>query len=122
MWSDDESRFAAVMHAENALMRTSVRNDRSRVEDALAPDFAEIGRSGRRWTFDDTVRALETEGAHEHPETAEWLFNEVAPDLVLVTYLARRSDADSRHSSLWDVSSAHPTLRFHQGTIVPREG
>lgn len=120
MWTKDEYRFEAVKHAEIALMLSSVRKDRGHLERVLASDFVEIGRSGHRWTLDETLRALTTEDSHESPHVSEWLFNEIKPGLVLVTYLARTSNRESRHSSLWDVTSEQPTLRFHQGTILPR--
>lgn len=112
-------RFAIVKAAETSLTTSSIRGSSSRVETLLASDFAEIGRSGRRWTRDDTVHALAAEESHDSPETSEWLFNEVAPDLVLVTYRAHTSTRDSRHSSLWDLTSSQPALRFHQGTVIP---
>lgn len=52
------------------------------------------------------------------PETYEWLFNEVSPSLILVTYRITGGAGTSRHASLWDVSGAIPVMRYHQGTVV----
>lgn len=104
------------MEAELALLSSSVRGDSGRLTRLLAGDFAEIGRSGRRWNGSDLVEALQHESARATPATSEWLFNRVAEDLVLVTYRVRGADHDSRHSSLWQIPG--PVLRFHQGTII----
>jgi len=117
MWQSDASDFLVVQDAELALLSSTVRNDAEQVSAFLANDFAEIGRSGRRWTYDEMVAALRDEGPRAAPATSEWLFNRLSPQLVLVTYRIHGTDHDSRHSSLWDL--AGPVLRFHQGTIIP---
>ncbi len=104
------------MQAELALLSSPVRSDEGEVTGLLAGDFAEIGRSGRRWNRSELVEALRHEPARATPATSEWLFNRVADDLVLVTYRVRGADHDSRHSSLWQIPG--PVLRFHQGTII----
>jgi hypothetical protein len=103
---------------ELALLSPEVRRDPARVRALLADGFVEIGRSGRLWGRDEIVAALAGEQGREHPETSEWVFDEVAPDLVLVTYRIVHAERDSRHSSLWEVGDAGPRLRFHQGTYL----
>ena len=115
MW-ESADRFDAVMAAELELLNDTVRRDPQRVRDLLHPDFVEIGRSGRRWTRDETIAALEAERGRLEPQTDEWSFNEVAPALVLVTYRITTAGGSSRHASLWDLNGAIPVVRFHQGT------
>ncbi|MGA1835374.1 nuclear transport factor 2 family protein [Herbiconiux sp. 11R-BC] len=117
MGESDASEYEAVQAAELALLSSAVRADTERVESLLAPDFAEIGRSGRRWTRAETVAALRNETPREAPATSEWLFDRLSPELVLVTYRVHGAHHDSRHSSLWEL--AGPRIRFHQGTIIP---
>lgn len=119
MWDDDAGRYSAVVDAELALLSSGVRIDADRVRALLAPDFAEIGASGRRWLLDDTVIELSNEPGRPAPETSEWLFNELSPGIVLVNYRILALGRESRRSSIWQLSSAGPVLRFHQGTIVP---
>lgn len=119
MWESEDSTYAAVKNAELALLSSGVRGDSSQIAALLSEDFAEIGRSGTRWTYADTVAALPDEAPRATPETSEWLFNRVGPGLVLVTYRIHGSPRDSRHSSLWEVPTL--TLRFHQGTFVTGE-
>lgn len=122
MWESGD-RFDAVMAAELELLDDAFRHDPDRVRELLHPDFAEIGRSGRRWTRDEIIASLEAERGRVAPETDEWLFNEVAPTLVVVTYRITAATGRSRHASLWDVSGIAPMIRYHQGTTLrPDDG
>lgn len=118
MW-ESADRFHAVMASELELLDPGVRSDVGRVRSLLHPDFVEIGRSGRRWNRADTIASLEQEQGRVAPETDEWLFNEVSPGLVLVTYRISTPAGSSRHASLWDVSGSAPVIRYHQGTSLP---
>ncbi len=117
MWQTDSEDFAEIKNAELALLSSSVRTDSTQVTSLLSDDFAEIGRSGRRWTSAETVAALRSEEERPLPRTSEWLFNRVSAELVLVNYVIHEPGHDSRHASLWDTRG--PTLRYHQGTIIP---
>lgn len=118
MWEPAE-RFRVVKDAELALLTSDIRRDPGEVDKLLHADFVEIGRSGRIWTRDEIVAALGAEPPRETPVPDEWRFNELAPDLVLVTYLLRSGTGCSRHSSVWDLSNGVPEIRFHQGTVAP---
>ncbi|SDZ32103.1 nuclear transport factor 2 family protein [Herbiconiux ginsengi] len=119
MWESDASEYEAVQTAELALLSSAVRGDTERVASLLSADFAEIGRSGRRWTRSETVAALQNESPRDAPATSEWMFNRLSPEFVLVTYRVHGVDHDSRHSSLWEIHG--PRIRFHQGTIIPTD-
>ena len=119
MWESDAAGYATIKSAELALLSSVVRSDEARLSSLLSVDFVEIGHSGRRWTYPDTVAALQGEDPGDPPETSEWLFNRVSSELVLVTYRIHEADHESRHSSLWEVGG--PVLRFHQGTIIPTD-
>ena len=119
MWESDISKYRDVYDAELALLSSGVRNDPLRTASYLAPDFAEIGRSGRRWVRKELVTALQSEPPSSLPETSEWLFNPVGPGLVLVTYRIQNRTMSSRHSSLWELKG--PVLRYHQGTPIATE-
>ncbi len=118
MWESDD-RFRAVRAAELELLDGAVRGDPDRVGKLLHPDFVEVGRSGRRWRRDETIAALAEERQRPKTDTDEWLFTEVSPTLVLVTYRITAASGSSRHSSLWEISAATPVMRFHQGTALP---
>nr|WP_260149176.1 nuclear transport factor 2 family protein [Microbacterium endophyticum] len=106
------------MTAERALMTTAVRQDPTKVSALLHSDFVEIGRSGRKWSREAIIDALASEQDRADSEPVEWNGDEIAPGLFLATFVVRSASAHSRHSSLWDVTSGKPLLRFHQGTPV----
>lgn len=95
---------SAIQAAEVELLSSECRRDSQRVRELLHPDFVEIGRSGRRWTRDEIIATLATEGDRDAPATDEWRFIELAPGLDLVTYVIHGANGDSRHSSIWSVN------------------
>lgn len=117
MWETESECFADIKNVELALLSSSVRADSAQTSLLLSADFAEVGRSGRRWTYAESVAALELEEERPRPRTSEWLFNRVSEELVLVNYVIHEPGRDSRHVSLWDTRG--PTLRYHQGTLIP---
>lgn len=82
----------------------------------LHRDFAEHGRSGRRWTRADVVGM--TVGPLEG-ELLDVVAAPVAPGAVLLTYVALVGPDPVRrsvHASLWLLTGDGWRLRFHQGT------
>ena len=106
--------------AEVTLLTSAVRRAPDLVGALLHPDYVEVGRSGRRWTRDDVLARLAGEPPRETPATDDWDTQDLAPDLVLVTYRVREDGRESRHASIWELASGTPVLRFHQGTVVAR--
>lgn len=103
---------------EHSLWRSDTRCDLALMDRTFAPDFHEFGRSGRRYTRDDLLPdgEFETIDAILHALTV----TDLSDVLALVTYISevRRPDgADwANRSSLWDRTSGHWQIRFHQGT------
>lgn len=105
-----------IRDAERALLTSDVRNDPRRLQALLHPDFVEIGRSGRLWTRADILASLVAEPRRAAPETDDWQFRMLAPDVVLVTYRIVAGPHVSRHSSVWTTTDGSPAMLFHQGT------
>lgn len=104
---------------ELSLWRTETRFDRALMVATFAPDLVEFGPSGRRYSRDDllpdgTEADLIDATLHALTVTA------LAPDLALVTYTSELRTPTgtewANRSSIWDRSSGHWQLRFHQGT------
>jgi hypothetical protein len=108
-----------VRAAELELMTSPTRRNGPRLQTLLHEDFVEIGRSGRRWTRAEMVASLADEGDRSVSDVDEWEFVSLSPDLTLVTYRVRGDHGESRHASIWDLSSEPPQMRFHQSTVVP---
>ncbi|MCU0904013.1 MAG: nuclear transport factor 2 family protein [Tabrizicola sp.] len=103
---------------EHSLWQTETRHDRALMDQTFAPDFHEFGRSGRRYSREDL---LPTGESHPIDATLHALFiTQISPEIALVTYLSelrRPAGTDwANRSSLWDKTSGHWQLRFHQGT------
>lgn len=103
--------------AETALLDPATRANRALVDALLHDDFAEIGRSGRRFTKTEILDAL-TADPGEPVTTDEWSVTGLAPGTVLVTYRVHDATGASRHTSIWDTTDELPRLRLHQGTRV----
>lgn len=109
---------------EEQLFDPAVRSSRAALEALLAPDFREIGSSGRLFGFEDIISALLT----EEPVMSRTLHNLrlviLSERIALVTYGSTRKtmDGDAVHSlrsSLWrQEDDGRWRMVFHQGTAV----
>lgn len=104
---------------EHSLWRTETRFDRALMDLTFAPDFHEFGRSGRRYARDEMLPDplnAEPIDATLHDVTV----TDLSPTIALVTYVSELRDSArtewANRSSLWDRTSGHWQLRFHQGT------
>ncbi len=102
--------------SEEALLLPSTRQDRSALEELLAPEFREIGQSGRLWTRQELIDELLAESIAGSFEVTERAALEVGDELVLLTYRLQTQGRVSRRSSLWRVDADGPRVVFHQGT------
>jgi hypothetical protein len=88
----------------------------------MAPDYWEVGASGRRYG-----RAFILQMLSENPPidaaTARWRISgqalrQLGPDTYLLTYSLRQSDRLTRRSTIWQTTLAGWRILYHQGTIV----
>jgi hypothetical protein len=110
---------------EEKLFDPAVRSSRQALEELLAPDFQEIGSSGRLFRFEDIVMALST----EEPVMSRTLHNlrivMLATTVALITYGSTRKTTDgvetkSLRSSVWrQENDGQWRMVFHQGTLAP---
>ncbi|WP_255770377.1 RNase H family protein [Pseudarthrobacter sulfonivorans] len=100
---------------ERELAGPDARGDIGRTGVLLHPDFMEIGSSGRVWTRDAMMMALE-EGPG-HPAELEILgADRIGTSAVLLTYRSYARQGTVLRSSLWVLDGTKWRLRFHQGT------
>lgn len=108
---------------EEGLWRPDVRFDRKRMDRLLAPDFLEIGRSGR------VYRRAEILDTPAQPIIAKLPLMDfkarlLNANLAQVTYVSTVTyqgvDERSIRSSRWSRTKSGWQLRFHQGTPAPR--
>jgi hypothetical protein len=115
---DDVARLTAL---EESLWRPETRFDRAHLEQVLADDFDEFGRSGRHWTREASIAAEATAFETVLP-LPELRVRALGPDAALLTYVTETTYPDAglthtaRRSSVWQRVDGAWRLRFHQGT------
>ncbi|MDQ0679958.1 ribonuclease HI [Arthrobacter pascens] len=100
---------------ERELLGPDVRGDIGRTGVLLHPDFMEIGSSGRVWTRDAMMMALE-EDPGERTELEVLGADRIGTSAVLLTYRSYSRSGTTLRSSLWVLDGGRWRLRFHQGT------
>jgi hypothetical protein len=109
---------------EESLWRAETRFDRELMESTFAPDFYEIGRSGRIHTRQACLDVARQPIDAVVP-LPDFAVRVISPDVVQVTYssLVRYDDTleKGRRSSIWSRAGEGWLLRFHQGTPFPLE-
>jgi ribonuclease HI len=106
---------ALVEQLERELLGPLVRGDIGRTAVLLHPDFMEIGSSGRVWTRDAMMMALE-EDPGERTDIEILGADRVGTSAVLLTYRSFARSGTTLRSSLWVLDGDRWRLRFHQGT------
>jgi ribonuclease HI len=106
---------ALVEELERELLGPLVRGDIGRTAVLLHPDFLEIGSSGRVWTRDAMMMALE-EDPGERTDIEILGADRIGPGAVLLTYRSFARSGTTLRSSLWVLDGERWRLRFHQGT------
>ena len=118
--SDEAETLLAL---ELALARRDEASIPGGYEAVLAPDFTEIGASGRLWSRAEILAALHAEPPTEAISIVAFEVANLSPDLVLATFDSDAPDADGvpirrRRSSLWIRHTDRWQIRFHQGTPI----
>lgn len=106
---------ALVEELERELLGPLVRGDMGRTAVLLHPDFMEIGSSGRVWTRDAMMMALE-EDPGERTDIEILGAERIGSSAVLLTYRSFARSGTTLRSSLWVLDGGRWRLRFHQGT------
>ncbi|VXC11862.1 Ribonuclease HI [Arthrobacter sp. 9V] len=105
-----------VLALERELLRPDVRADIGRIGVLLHPDFAEIGSSGRFWTRDAMMVALE-EDPGEPTELELLSADRLSENTILLNYRSFAHTGSVLRSSVWLLDRGQWRLRFHQGTV-----
>jgi hypothetical protein len=102
--------------------RPEFGTSRSDFENMTAPDFWEIGASGRQYSRAAVLDALETRFTAPHSDiwkTTAFRCRRLAPNLYLLIYtLAQDNTRRTHRSTIWERSGGGWKIVYHQGTIV----
>jgi hypothetical protein len=91
-------------------------------EAMTAPDFWEIGASGRRYSRDYVLSVLATRHDGTQPidvwSTTDFHCRQLSKDVYLLTYTLFQGERTTRRATIWQRTPAGWQAVFHQGTIV----
>ena len=114
------SERARLVEFEWSLWRAETRFDRAYMEQILAPDFFEYGRSGRVYTRAQCLDAAPVEFSTALDGMRIRLID---PNVAQITYISRVTYGPEveigNRSSIWSRVPGGWQLRFHQGTVRP---
>jgi hypothetical protein len=90
-------------------------------EDIVAPDFWEVGASGRRYNRGFSLQLL-AQRARE-PGDEEWQctgyhVQEITPGSYLLTYTLEQPGRVTRRCTIWRKQAGRWLAVYHQGTVV----
>ena len=111
----EPSPEAIVEALERELAGPDARSDIGRTGVLLHPDFMDSGSSGRVWTRDAMMMAMEEDPGH-HTELEILGADRIGTSAVLLTYRSYSRSGTVLRSSLWVLDGGRWRLRFHQGT------
>jgi hypothetical protein len=95
-------------------------------EHRTAPDYWEIGASGRRYSRNFILRELTRSIPYVDAATAGWQTSEfglrrLGPETYLLTYTLDQAGRRTRRSTIWRRSEDDWQILYHQGTIISVE-
>jgi hypothetical protein len=96
-------------------------------ERSTAPDYWEVGASGRRYSREFILTMAERSPSHfVEAEASGWRTSDfglrrLSPDTFLLTYTLDQAGRRSRRSTIWQHSESGWRILYHQGTIISAE-
>jgi hypothetical protein len=114
--------LAELSRREPLFHRPEFGRSRADFEKMVAPDFWEVGASGRRYSRKFVLDTLEERSSVPHEdvwETSDFHCRRLAHDTYLLTYtLLQNHERLTRRSTVWQSTSDGWKILYHQGTIV----
>ena len=114
----DQKHTAYFFGLETSLHKSEIRRSPEAVAALLADGFIEFGSSGKIWDKSSIVENMRKEEPPGQIIVEDFVARELTPDVVLVTYISRRSTANqfTLRSSIWKNIATKWQMVFHQGT------
>jgi hypothetical protein len=109
---------------EEKLLHSDVRKNPEILNELLSEDFEEIGSSGKISSREQVIHWLITKEKDIQYSLNNFRIRELAPGLVLATYVANKKGIlssqsnGSIRSSIWRLSGENWKMIFHQGTKI----
>lgn len=87
-----------------------------------APDFWEVGASGRRYSRDFILDMCNREALVDAKEAGwhatDFRLRQLGPDCYLLTYTLDQAGRLTRRATIWECGAEGWRIVYHQGTIV----
>jgi hypothetical protein len=95
-------------------------------EHSTAPDYWEVGASGRRYSREFILRELTVNFPYVDANEAGWQTTEfglrrLGPETYLLTYTLDQAGRRTRRATIWQSSEDGWRILYHQGTIISVE-
>ena len=110
-----------LIQREPLFHRAAFGTSRLDFEKLTAPEFWEVGASGRRFSREFVLSTLEERYANQKEdvwEVGDFLCQEIAADNYLVTYTLIQGERVTRRATIWRRTSSGWQIVYHQGTAV----
>ena len=95
------------------------------LERATAPDYWEVGASGRRYSREFILQNLDrkdrVDAAAAGWQSYDHGLRRLGPDTYLLTYTLRQGARVSRRATIWEKVGGGWRILYHQGTVVLAE-
>jgi hypothetical protein len=101
--------------------RLELGTSRADFERLTAPDFWEVGASGRIYGREVVWETLEKRYAHpvDDPwETSDFRCRELAQGTYLLTYTLAQGERLTRRMTIWQRHAGGWQILYHQGTVI----
>ena len=94
-------------------------------ENAMGPEYWEVGASGRRYSREFILRTLgqspPVDAAAAGWQCSDYGLRRLGPDTYLFTYTLRQGGRITRRATIWHGAGNGWHILYHQGTIVSAE-
>ncbi len=121
MSKDLEIACEELKHLEPVFHTTATGPEKHKYERVIAPDFWEVGASGKRYDRELVLRTLaerESAGVYEPLSTEDFDCAVLGGDCFLVRYVLRQGERVTRRASIWKRTNVGWQIVYHQGTVV----
>jgi hypothetical protein len=107
---------------EQQLYKFEVRSNSAKISKILGPEYYEYVSTGKVMSREDFLNRLPTEDDKSKIESSNFKITNLASDVALLTYIAKKINFDGTslqylRSSVWKNNQGMWQLAFHQGTI-----
>lgn len=109
---------AHLAELELRLQTSATRKDAAATAELLSADFREFGACGRIWDRAAILAELVAETPCDI-RSDNFVCQQLAPNLALLTYTAATPARRTLRSSLWRLEGDRWRVLFHQGTVIP---